>query len=50
MNKEFGQVIAIVKAAEMLGLIETPGQMVVIMAKGKAFIAAMPEERRSLWR
>ena len=35
-NREFARVIAVVKAAEMLGFIETPGHLVVLTAKGKA--------------
>ena len=49
-NREFARVIGVVKAAEMLDWIETPGQMVVLTAKGKHFVVATPEERRVLWR
>jgi heavy metal efflux system protein len=49
-NREFGRVIAIVHAAEMLGYVETPGQMVVLTPKGQRFATAGPEERQTSWR
>jgi cobalt-zinc-cadmium resistance protein CzcA len=49
-SREFAQVLAVVKAAEMLDFVETPGQMVVLTAKGRAFAAAPPDERAALWR
>jgi cobalt-zinc-cadmium resistance protein CzcA len=49
-NQEFGRVITVVKAAEMLGLIDTPGQLVVLTATGSRFAAATPADRQSLWR
>jgi len=49
-NREFARVIAIVKAAEMLDFIETPGHFVVLTAKGKAFADAGSETRKALWR
>jgi hypothetical protein len=49
-NREFARVIAVVKAAEMLDFIETPGHFVVLTAKGSAFVAAGPEKRKALWR
>jgi len=49
-NRPFASVIAVVKAGEMLGFIETPGQMVVLENKGKEFAAAGLERRRALWR
>ena len=42
--------IAIVKAAEMLDFIETPDHLVVVTAKGNAFVAASGEPRKALWR
>ena len=41
-NREFARVIAVVKAAEMLDFIETPGQMVVLDAQGQG---ALPRPR-----
>jgi hypothetical protein len=47
---EFARVIAVVKAAEMLGFVETPGQLVELEEKGKEFAAAGLEERKAIWR
>jgi cobalt-zinc-cadmium resistance protein CzcA len=49
-SREFSQVLAVVKAAEMLGVVETPGHMVTLTPRGKAFIAASPEDRTAMWR
>jgi NitT/TauT family transport system ATP-binding protein len=49
-NREFGQVINVVKAAEMLDLVDTPKRMVVLEPDGKAFVAASPQDRQTLWR
>jgi len=49
-NREFGQVINVVKAAEMLDLVDTPKRMVVLEPDGKRFVAASPQDRQSLWR
>jgi NitT/TauT family transport system ATP-binding protein len=49
-TREFARIIAIVKAAEMLDFLETPGQMVVLTAMGKALAKAGPEARKALWR
>ena len=45
-NREFARIIAIVKAAEMLDFIETPGHIVALTAKGKALAEAGPERAR----
>src|SRR5262249_40536580 len=49
-NREFGQVIAIVKAAEMLDFIDTPGHLVVLTRHGWGFVASDPQERQARWR
>ena len=49
-NREFTRVVLIVKAAEMLGFVDTPLHMVALTATGKHFVAASPEERKTLWR
>jgi cobalt-zinc-cadmium resistance protein CzcA len=49
-NREFARVVFIGKAAEMLGLIDTPLHMVVLTDKGKQFVEAPAEVRKSLWR
>jgi hypothetical protein len=49
-SREFSQVLAVVKAAEMLGVVETPGHMVTLTPRGRAFVAAAPEDRTTMWR
>src|SRR5262249_30038792 len=49
-NREFARVVFIVKAAELLGFVNTPLQMVVLTAIGKHLVGATPEERKTLWR
>ena len=49
-NREFARVIAVVKAAEMLDFIETPGHIVALTAKGKAFADGGLQRRQALWR
>ncbi len=47
--REFGHVIAIVQAAEMLDLVDTPRRNVVLEPAGREFLAASPEQRKTLW-
>ena len=49
-TREFGQVITIVKAAEMLDLVDTPKRMVFLAADGKRFLQATPADRKAIWR
>jgi NitT/TauT family transport system ATP-binding protein len=49
-HREFGQVIATAKAAEMLDLVDTPKHQVVLTQDGKQFVRATPEPRKQLWR
>jgi NitT/TauT family transport system ATP-binding protein len=49
-NQEFGVVIAIVKAGEMLDLVDTPRRLVVLTQEGERFVAASPPERKAIWR
>jgi NitT/TauT family transport system ATP-binding protein len=49
-NREFGHVITVVKAAEMLDLVDTPKRLVVLEPEGKNFVKARPEERQAIWR
>jgi cobalt-zinc-cadmium resistance protein CzcA len=49
MNRDFGRIITIVKAAEMLGLVDTPGQIVVLTPTGSRLVEATPEDRKSIW-
>jgi NitT/TauT family transport system ATP-binding protein len=48
-NHEFGWVIAIVKAGEMLDLLDTPRRQVVLTPRGERFVKAPPVERKALW-
>ena len=47
--KEFGETIAIVKAAEMLDLVDTPKDDVFMMPTGWYFLAAAPAQRQTLF-
>lgn len=49
-NLEFGRVIAIVKAAEILDLADTEKQRVLLTAKGKELTLAETAERQAIWR
>jgi NitT/TauT family transport system ATP-binding protein len=49
-NKEFGHVIAVVKAAEMLNFVDTPKSTVILEALGKRFVQASADERKAIWR
>jgi NitT/TauT family transport system ATP-binding protein len=49
-HREFGEVIATAKAAEMLDLVDTPKHTVLLTPLGKRFVRGQPEERKQLWR
>jgi NitT/TauT family transport system ATP-binding protein len=49
-HKDFGRVINVVKAAELLNFVDTPRRMVVMEPDGQRFVKAGPEERKGLWR
>ncbi len=49
-DQEFGTMIAIVKAAEMLGFVDTPKQDVHLTPEGHRFVRAEPDERKAIWR
>jgi NitT/TauT family transport system ATP-binding protein len=49
-NSEFGRMINVVKAAEILNLVDTPKSMVVLEPDGKRFVNASSEQRRAIWR
>jgi NitT/TauT family transport system ATP-binding protein len=49
-NNEFGRVINIVKAAEMLDFVDTPRRLVILEPDGKRFVRASAEERQQIWR
>ncbi len=47
---DFGRTIAVVKAAEMLGMSETPGDLVRMTAAGREIVQASQPEKRMLFR
>ena len=49
-NREFGKVITVVKAAEMLNFVDTPKRTVVLEPLGKRFVRGAAEERQRIWR
>ena len=49
-GQEFGHIIQVVKAAELLGCVQTPKRQVVITDAGRALISADHTERTGLWR
>jgi hypothetical protein len=49
-NHEFGQMIAVVKAAELLELVDTPKRMVVLTDIGARYVEAGPDEGKAIWR
>jgi NitT/TauT family transport system ATP-binding protein len=49
-NREFGRMIAVVKAAEMLDYVDTPKRMVILEPAGQRFVKATLEERKAVWR
>jgi NitT/TauT family transport system ATP-binding protein len=50
IGQEFGHVLAVTKAAELLDLVDTPKQEVVVTAEGKRFLAASVPERKIMFR
>ncbi len=49
-DQEFGRMMAITKAAELLNFVDTPKQDIVLTAEGRRFVKADPEERKRIWR
>jgi NitT/TauT family transport system ATP-binding protein len=49
-NHEFGSLIAMVKAGEMLDFLDTPRRMVVMTPEGDEFVKAPLHERTLIWR
>jgi hypothetical protein len=49
-NREFAHLVFTVKAAEMLGLVETALQIVFVSDLGTRFAEGTPEERKAIWR
>ncbi|HEX5272854.1 MAG TPA: nitrate/sulfonate/bicarbonate ABC transporter ATP-binding protein [Gemmataceae bacterium] len=49
-NIEYGYMLNVVKAAEMLDFVDTPKRLVVLEPEGLRFVRASPDERKPLWR
>jgi len=49
-DREFGRLIAVVNAAELLDLVDTPKRLVALSAEGERFVRADLTERKGLWR
>jgi NitT/TauT family transport system ATP-binding protein len=49
-NQEFGTLINIVKAGEMLDFVDTPRRVVVLEPDGQRFVRAAPVDRKAIWR
>ncbi len=47
---EYGVMLNVVKAAEMLDFVDTPKRMVVLEPEGQRFVRAMPDDRKPMWR
>jgi NitT/TauT family transport system ATP-binding protein len=50
LGREFGKILAVVKGAELLDFVDTPGQAVLLTRKGREFLAAGVPERKQLFR
>lgn len=49
-NREFGDIIKTVRAAEMLEFVDTPKRMVILDTAGRKFLSGTAEERQVIWR
>jgi NitT/TauT family transport system ATP-binding protein len=49
-HREFGRVINIVEAAELLHLVQTPKRLVILDEVGREFLKANAEGRKVIWR
>ncbi len=49
-GRDFGRLTAVVNAAELLGLVDTPRRTVVLAPAGQRFVRAGPDERKAIWR
>ncbi len=48
-NSEFGKLLAVAEAAEMLDFVDTPRRQVVLDVEGQRFVKATAEERKVIW-
>jgi NitT/TauT family transport system ATP-binding protein len=49
-DTEFGRMLNIVEAAELLDFVDTPKRLVVLDTLGRRFVRAGPDERQAIWR
>jgi NitT/TauT family transport system ATP-binding protein len=49
-HREFGRLLNIVEAAELLDFVDTPRRLVVLDALGQRFVKALPAQRQAIWR
>lgn len=49
-GQEFGTVILVVKAAEMLDFVDTPKRLVHLSPDGQRFVQGLQEERKAVWK
>jgi NitT/TauT family transport system ATP-binding protein len=49
-NRDFGSLMTVVNAAELLDLVDTPKRTVMLSAEGVRLVRAAPDERKTLWR
>jgi NitT/TauT family transport system ATP-binding protein len=49
-DREFGRLIAVVNAAELLDLVDTPKRLVVLSVEGVRLVRASPEGRKAIFR
>ena len=49
-HHEFGRLLSIVEAAELLDFVDTPKRMVVLEPLGKRFVQSAAEEQKAIWR
>lgn len=47
---EFGRIITVTRAAELLDFVDTPKRLVLLSEEGIRFVQALPEERPKIWR
>jgi len=50
LDREFGRIITVVQAAEMLRCVETPRQTVALTAEGRQFVQSDGDARKRFWR
>ncbi len=50
LNREFGDIIKITKAAELLDFVDTPRRSIVFTTIGRKFIESDIEQRKQIWR